>query len=197
LLGGAEACDPTAAVGSNGCTAPFNCAADCSYCLGCGATTQSNCVLNNTANGSSSGSCVGGYTGSCSYPCDSGTWGSPISNTCAVGTSCSEGWSACYGFTDVCDDSGIREYTYSDCSTIGEACFRNTDGTVCQTSFGCGYMSPVIICGLTVGSRIDGDTTCQSRTCSRHSVTYCDGWDCSGSCITFSDASDIPSCNYF
>ncbi|MHB8913736.1 MAG: hypothetical protein ACYC4I_01865 [Minisyncoccota bacterium] len=48
----------------------------------CPATTINNCNLPTTSSGNSAGSCSSTYIGSCSYSCNSGTWGSPISNVC-------------------------------------------------------------------------------------------------------------------
>ncbi len=64
---------------------------------GCPATTvaMSFCPLGATASGGSSGTCAGGYSGSCSYSCSAGVW-TEVSDTCVgagstaatAGTSC-------------------------------------------------------------------------------------------------------------
>lgn len=66
-------CDSTA------CSAPAT--APVSPPITCPATTISNCGLPLTVSGGSAGSCSIGYTGTCNYTCDNGTW-SQNSNSC-------------------------------------------------------------------------------------------------------------------
>ena len=54
----------------------------------CSSTTRSNCSLKSTGHGGDSGSCASGYTGSCSYNCNNGTW-SQQSNSCSANKNCS------------------------------------------------------------------------------------------------------------
>ena len=62
---------------SNTCTASFSsCSANSNYY---------NCVLQSRSHGGSSGSCRNGYTGSCSYTCNNGSW-TFNSNTCTIST---------------------------------------------------------------------------------------------------------------
>jgi prepilin-type N-terminal cleavage/methylation domain-containing protein len=49
----------------------------------CGATTQSNCDLVETASGGTDGDCEDGYIGDCLYSCSDGAW-SLVSNTCVL-----------------------------------------------------------------------------------------------------------------
>src|SRR5208283_1941146 len=55
------------------------CAAQCTA-----ATENSNCTVSLTNSGGTSGTCVSGDTGSCSFSCSNGTW-SQVSDTCALG----------------------------------------------------------------------------------------------------------------
>jgi len=58
-------------------------------CADCTASTEDYCSLADTADGGSDGECARGYTGSCSFPCNDGTWGMGINNcTTATGASC-------------------------------------------------------------------------------------------------------------
>ncbi len=48
----------------------------------CNTHTRTGCKRYSRGHGGSSGSCISGYTGSCSYTCNNGSWGSPSSNNC-------------------------------------------------------------------------------------------------------------------
>ncbi len=48
----------------------------------CNTHTRTGCKRSSKSHGGSSGSCISGYTGSCSYTCNNGSWGSPSSNNC-------------------------------------------------------------------------------------------------------------------
>ena len=106
-------------------------------CGGCAATTEANCVLPATANGSSAnGTCKTSYTGSCSYTCNNGVWGTPSSNLCTL-AACNNpkwvtgSWGTCSGGTQTrgvdckCDNGSGRKVNDSQCTQTKPATSRS------------------------------------------------------------------------
>ena len=163
----------------------------------CTASTLSGCKRFARTHGGSSGRCISGYTGSCSYTCNDGTWvgsescrayrsctarsasgGVPSLSSGSHGTtrsgSCSSGYSGSYSYE--CDDgswSGSNNCTrtYSSCST------RSASGGVPSLSSG------------SHGTTRSG--SCRSGYSGTYSYECDDGsWDGSNNCTrTYSSCS--------
>ena len=100
--------------GTNNCALPVDCTTP---------ITTAGCKLSSTLNGGTSGTCdaASGYTGTCSYTCNNGTFGIPSTNDCVT--------------PDGCAATTINEGTTSECVLpFGSNGLQNI-GT-CSTGYG-------------------------------------------------------------
>ncbi len=95
------------------------CTALPTYCRG---GNSSSCWLSGRSHGSTSGYCFSGYTGSCSYRCNYGSW-DRVHNTCC-GCSCSTTQSSCNG----------RKVYNGSCYWSGGSCKYRVANTPCFKS---------------------------------------------------------------
>ena len=121
----------------------------------CSATTvNGNCDVLATASGSTSGGCASGYTGSCSYTCDNGSWTTPSSNTCSAPCNLPWGGTIAHG-NSVTAYLNASETCSGSCSSQTRTCNNGSlSGSYSNAS-----------CSATCGSNWCNGITCSSRVC--------------------------------
>ena len=115
---------------SNSCRLPLDCAH----------SVYNNCIRSFSGHGVSSGECVCGYTGSCSYRCDNGTW-NEVSNSCVEDTETCHACLACYERkSESCCTKEIsckwlpasfKTRCWRKCYESGQFCYMHPDGYHC------------------------------------------------------------------
>ena len=97
----------------------------CTRSNGCDENANhNNCVLGQAMSTASSGTCRSGYTGSCSYRCNNGSWGL-VSNNCRVSNS---------GGGGGCSPGNPGDLTQGDSSCLSRYGGKNGKGWVCFLS---------------------------------------------------------------
>ncbi|WP_157684595.1 hypothetical protein [Bdellovibrio bacteriovorus] len=143
--------------------------------VSCISTTISNCNLVTTPSGSSSGSCVSGYTGTCSYSCFRKTW-TASANSCAP-ASCTLPWGGTLA-------NGSSVTAYSSTAPVGAACSTVSQTRTCST-------------GTLSGSYTNSTCSsgCAAGTTSNCSYTAAAHNGASGSCVSGYTGSCSYRCN--
>ncbi|WP_157684594.1 hypothetical protein [Bdellovibrio bacteriovorus] len=90
----------------------------------CNSTTISNCSLSQSRSGATSGTCVSGYTGACSYSCFRKTW-MASDNSCSP-ASCNLPWGGTLAH-------GGSVTAYSSTAPVGAACSTVSQTRTCNT----------------------------------------------------------------